>query len=204
MAKALYSFALIFILAQPALAHPHIFAKYEVEIGQKSDAAYALHFTFKVRNVAPANPLLRNQPYVADNLLEAIARHPFYIFVDIDGYSVGQRNVDLAPVAKSDDELTYVFDMDIPATAQDFGFSIYDPEYYGAVSLAGAGALKVQIARLNCWSSHEDVGETMWGTNSATHVECGDINRPPRRVAPSKNIGEPNAGWPSGNQSLPP
>jgi hypothetical protein len=146
--------------------------------------------------VVTPNPFFRDQQYITDNLLEAIAQHPCYIFLDIDGYSLGQQNVELTRAGETDDEPIYTFDMEIPASAADFGFSIYDPEYYDAVSLAGADALRVKITKLSCWASHEEVGKTMWGVNSTTHVECGDGNHPLPRVRPSKKlpVGEQNTG----------
>jgi ABC-type uncharacterized transport system substrate-binding protein len=205
VAKAIYQIALFMVcvvLAQPAVAHPHIFAKYEVDITQKDDAAYALHFTFRVRNVVTPNPLIRDQQYKTDNLLDAMAQHPIYIFLDVDGRPVGQQNVELTRAGETDHEPIYTFDMEIPAGAGDFGFLIYDSEYYDAVALAGADALRVKIAKLSCWASHEDVGETMWGINSTTRVECGDSQHPISRAPPSKKL--PLGGPLSGKQDLPP
>jgi ABC-type uncharacterized transport system substrate-binding protein len=195
-------FMVCVVLVQPAVAHPHIFAKYEIDIAQKDDAAYALHFTFRVRNVVTPNPLIRDQQYKTDNLLDAMAQHPIYIFLDVDGHPLGQQNVELTRTGETDHEPIYTFDMEIPASAGDFGFSIYDPEYYDAVSLAAADALRVKIVKLSCWASHEEVGETMWGINSTTHVECGDGNHPLSRARPSKKLplGRPL----SGEQDLPP
>jgi Protein of unknown function (DUF1007) len=155
------------VLVQPAVAHPHIFAKYEIDIAQKDDAAYALHFTFRVRNVVTPNPLIRDQQYKTDNLLDAMAQHPIYIFLDVDGHPLGQQNVELTRTGETDHEPIYTFDMEIPAGAGDFGFSIYDPEYYDAVSLAAADALRVEIAKLSCWASHEEAGEKPCGASTA-------------------------------------
>ncbi len=191
MEIAFYRFALLavcMVLAQPAAAHPHIFAKYEVDITRKDENTYGLHFTFKVHNVVIPHPLFRDQQFVTDNLLEAIGQHPFYIFLDIDGHSLGQQNVELVRTGGTDDEPIYTFDMDVPANTDSFGFSIYDPEYYDAVSLSGADTLRVKAPKLNCSASHQEVGKTMWGINSTTHVDCGDGKHPTPHASPPKKF----------------
>jgi ABC-type uncharacterized transport system substrate-binding protein len=175
---SLYKILVVLVLtlaASPAMAHPHIFAKYDVVVSQKDKDTIGIHFTFKVHNVVVPHPLFQDQQI--DSLFDALHQHPFLLFLDLDGRTVGQQDVELARAGGTEDEPIYTFDMDVPAGTS-FGLSIYDPEYYDAISLAGADAITIKVENLVCAASSEDVGHTMWGVNHASHVECGDKSKP--------------------------
>jgi ABC-type uncharacterized transport system substrate-binding protein len=162
------------VLATPVQAHPHIFARYEVEIAEKDKANVHLHFTFTIHNVVVPHPLFHDQQI--DNLFEALHEHPLLLFLDLNGRAVGQQEVEITHAGGTDSEPVYTYDMDIPADMS-FGFSIYDPEYYDSVSLVGADAVKLKVGNLACSASLENVGNTMWGVNHASHVACGDKSK---------------------------
>ncbi|MGB9154300.1 MAG: DUF1007 family protein [Alphaproteobacteria bacterium] len=197
----------LLLTAQPAMAHPHIFVKYEVEITRKDKDNFGLHFIFKMHNVVTPNPLYMDQSPVTENLIEALGQHPFYLFMDMDGHMLGQQNVDLTRAGGTDDEPVYTFDMDVPADTGSFGFSIYDSEYYDSVSLDGADALKIKVSSLTCSIISQEVAKTMWGINRAAHVECGDKSKPLPSVSPLKHnqFEEPHLNAsPLGNQMMVP
>lgn len=178
MEKPLYKFILFLALilaSAPAAAHPHIFAKYDVVVSPKDKDIIGLHFTFTVHNVLVSHPLFRDQQI--DNLFDALHQHPFLLFLDLDGRSLGQQDVELTRAGGTEEEPVYTYDMDVPA-GMSFGFAIYDPEYYDAISLAGADSITIKVPNLDCMASSEDVGHTMWGVNHASHVECGDKSKP--------------------------
>lgn len=168
-------FLVLILVASPAIAHPHIFAQYDVVVSQKDKDTIGLHFTFTVHNVVVPHPLFRDQQI--DNLFDALHQHPFLLFLDLDGRSLGQQDVELTRAGGTEAEPVYTFDMDVPAGTS-FGFTIYDPEYYDAISLAGADSIAIKVPNLDCLASMEDVGHTMWGINHASHVECGDKSKP--------------------------
>jgi len=173
----------LLLVSQPAFAHPHIFVKYDVDITQQDKDNLGLHFTFKMHNVVTSHPLFRERA-VDGNLLDAIIHHPFYLFLDMNGHSLGQQKVELARDGGTDDEPIFTFDMDVAADTGNFGFSIYDPEYYDAVSLDGADAVKMNVSSLACSIISQEVGRTMWGINHAAHVECGDKTKPLPNINP--------------------
>lgn len=175
-------FIVLMLIAQPAQAHPHIFVKYDVEIGQKDKSTLVMHFTFRMHNIVTPNPLFRDQQQVTGNLLADLGQHPFYLYPDINGYPLGQKNVDLIRAGGTDDEPIYTFDWNVPTDAESFGFELYDPEYYDSISLNGGDALEVEVNSLTCATSYHEVSKTMWGVNRATHVECGDRKKPPPHV----------------------
>ena len=166
------------LLACPAHAHPHIFIKYNVTITKKSPDTYNLHFTFTVHNVV-LNPMFKDKVPPINDLIDALHQHPSYLNLDVNGRSLGQQSLEFTRLGGTDEDPTYVFDTEIPSGLQSFGFSIYDPEYYDTVTLAGADALKVEDKELNCAVTQIEVGKTMWGINRASHVECGIGSAPP-------------------------
>jgi len=157
----------------PALAHPHIFVRYNVTMAPADKGFVKLHFTFKIN--APPNPLLTPGVQSADNpqlqrdMLANLAAHPFYIYLDMDGENLGRQEV--RPTLSGGE--MYVFDLTLPATNGNFGFSLYDPEYFVTVSQDGADAVKVKLDKITCAVDEEKVGKTVWGIIRAQHVECG-------------------------------
>ncbi len=171
-------FLVVILMAHPAMAHPHIFVKYGVDVTEKDSNTFDLHFTFRMHNVITPHPLFREPQALDGTLTDALVQHPFYFFLDINGHPLGQQNVEMARAGGTEDEPIYTFDMEVPADAGNFGFTIYDPEYYDAVSLDGAVSLTIKAKNLICSPTTEEVGKTMWGINYATHIECGDKSKP--------------------------
>jgi ABC-type uncharacterized transport system substrate-binding protein len=165
---------LAIILAWPhsALAHPHIFVRYDVSIAPADKGYIKLHFTLAIN--APLNPLLTpgaqgaDAPQLERDMLANLAAHPFYIYLDMDGENLGRQEV--RPVLSGNG--TYIFDLTLPDTKGQFGFSLYDPEYFVTVSQNGADAVKMKLDKTTCAVEEQKVGKTVWGIIRAQHVEC--------------------------------
>jgi ABC-type uncharacterized transport system substrate-binding protein len=170
----IFAFAFCLAWPLPALAHPHIFVRYDVSIAPADKGFIKLHFIFKI--TAPPNPLLTPGAGPADNpqlqrdMLANLAAHPFYIYLDMDGENLGRQEVH--PVPSGDD--VYVFDLTLPAANGNFGFSLYDPDYFVSVSQMGSDSVASKLGKIACAVTEQKVGKTVWGIIRAQQVECGN------------------------------
>jgi ABC-type uncharacterized transport system substrate-binding protein len=177
---------LVPVWPHPAAAHPHIFVAYEVTVMPGDPGYEKLHFAFKIN--ALANPILTpkapspDAPKLDPDMLANIAAHPFYIYLTLDGQDMGRQPV--RPIPQADG--TYAFDLAVPAESG-FGFALYDPNYFDAVRLADAGAVKAKAGKLACTIDEREVGKTAWGAIRAAFVNCGGKGAAPPAHA-GKNI----------------
>jgi ABC-type uncharacterized transport system substrate-binding protein len=185
----------------PVLAHPHIFARYDVTIAPPEAGFIKLHFTFKIH--ALANPLLTPGPQSADNpvlardMMQNIAAHPFFIYLDMDGQNIGKQQVRLAPSGKTDTQgdQIFTFDLTLPDSIGTFGFALYDPTYFDSVWQEDAQALQVKWDKIACAVQDQDITKTMWGMLRAQYVQCADKSGPrlPPRVLKNQAPAQPPA-----------
>jgi ABC-type uncharacterized transport system substrate-binding protein len=183
----------------PALAHPHIFARYNVTITPAEKGFIKLHFTFTFQGVA--NPVIT--PGVVDtvqldkDMLANLAAHPFFLYLDMDGQSIGQQTVHLVPVKSDGKEQVYEFDLELPDSMQNFGFALYDPTYFDSVWQTDANSVVVKWDKIACTAQEEKVGKTVWGILRAQYVQCANKSgpRPPphsfKNLPPMETPGTP-------------
>jgi len=127
------------IIPAAASAHPHIFARYRVTIGPGEKSYNNLHFTFTFQGVP--NPILtpgtpaNDQQQIKPDMLANLNEHPFYLYLDMDGQSVGRQQVRPVPVAgDTGKDKTYVFDLTVPVMVKNFAFALYDPTYFSKMT----------------------------------------------------------------------
>jgi len=171
--------ALVFAASavSPALAHPHIFARYNVTIAPSETGFINLHFVFTFQGVA--NPVITpgtvDTVQLGNDMLANIITHPFFIYLDMDGQSIGQQTV--KPMITKDGG-AYTFDLTLPDSTQTFGFALYDPSYFDSVWQADAKALTVKLDKFACTVQDEDIGKTVWGVLRAQYVQCASKTGP--------------------------
>ena len=138
--------AFILGLPQPALAHPHIFVRYDVAIEPASAGYIKLHFTFKINaaanlltpGVQSAGQSAAWQPRTCWPISPRI--RSFFISIWMAKAWDGRK---CATLSGHNDE--YVFDLTLPDTGGNLSFALYDPEYFVSVSQNGEGAMAVKV-----------------------------------------------------------
>src|ERR1700743_3408731 len=142
--------AAVLLWAQPTAAHPHIFARYHVDIAP-GDAGYVnLHFTFKVHEIL--SPLLTpgDTQLLAKDMMVNLQQHPFYLYLDMDGEALGSQMVRFTPAGSDGNDKFYNFDVSLPDSFQSFGFSLYDPQYFVSVQQDSPDAVNAKIDKVKC------------------------------------------------------
>jgi ABC-type uncharacterized transport system substrate-binding protein len=188
--------------ASPALAHPHIFARYSVTIDPPENGFVKLHFTFTFQGVA--NPLIT--PGVVDNvqlnsdMLANLMAHPFYLYLDMDGQNIGQQTVRPVPAKSDGKEQIYIFDLTLPDSMQNFGFVLYDPTYFDSVWQTDAHSVDIKWDKMACMVQEEEVGKTVWGILRAQYVQCADKSGPKPPPHIMKNLPPAEMQPPPANQ----
>ncbi len=191
--------------ASSAQAHPHLFARYKVEVTPADAGFINLHFSFKAHSAA--NPLripdaqAGDTAPLTDDMLRNFQEHPFFLYLDFKGKPQGRQEVTLTAQESKDGAPTYGFDLVLPDTLKDFGFAVYDESYFDFVSLDGAEAVSVKVEGLNCTPQTREVGKTVWGVLRANYVQCGD-GPSLRTPLPHLKLQMPDALAPKGNGDL--
>ncbi len=149
--------------ARKAEAHPHIFARYSVTLSPVDSGFIKLHFVFKAHSVA--NPFLTKNAQVGDvpvltqDMFNNLQQHPFFFYLDLDGKPLGQQGVKLVVEGSSGDDQLYSYDVLVPDGLGSFGFSLYDPSYFDAVSLESPDSVAVKLNKITCSVQPQVVGK---------------------------------------------
>jgi len=166
-----------------ALAHPHIYADYNVQVTGDSAGIRALHFRFKFDDMYSAimtsEMHVQGMPELDTKDTRTVKAAPetflqgqhFFLYLTADGKTLPPQEIHVTAAHLGDADTDYLFDFPLPVPAKNIVFSLYDPTYYISVSQMDGEPVKTSPP-IACTTATKTTSFTIWGLLRAAEVTC--------------------------------
>jgi ABC-type uncharacterized transport system substrate-binding protein len=192
MTKSTLLLFLILVLLVPhcAVAHPHVFATYEVQVVESDGKLDKIHFVFYPKSffssVVSVTSMIDGDPNSSvttthiyhEDYAETFRLSPVAVYISYNGAADEAIPVKLRLVKEDEKSPVYEFDMPIPEDTQSLAFSLYDPSAYVSAVMKGDVQLSPSSDLFSCKATNQEVGNPVWGEIMTRFVVCkkdGDL-----------------------------